>query len=115
MVSSPSSAKLLRQTEYSRGVRTNVPADLRLGMSPKPVDSAECVAPARRVPVASVLRQLRSVASPLVASASPRAVLTHGLQSARRAAALKVQLRIIERLAGSSAVRFRKLRQMASR
>ncbi len=51
------------------------------------------------VPVASVLRQLRSVASQSVACASPRAVLSDTLHTTRRAAASRLSSRIVERLA----------------
>ena len=56
----------------------------------------------RCVPVASVKRQLRNVASPFVASASPRDVLSSTLKECKRAAVANKSKRTLERLAHHS-------------
>ena len=53
----------------------------------------------RCVPVASVKRQLRLVASPFVASASPRDVLQSTLTQCKRAAVARKSKRTLEQLA----------------
>jgi hypothetical protein len=110
-----------RQIEFSRVVHTASVEIRRSEPFAAPVGSVVSGAPfvKRCVPVASVKRQLRTVASqfvasPSVASASPRAVLSSTLQKCRRAATTMKSKRTLERLAKpSSSVASRASKQRA--
>lgn len=89
----------------SRPVRVQVAGFKPVGVFVEGVVSSALVAQSvpRCVPVASVKRQLSSVASQFVASASPRAVLSSTILKCRRAAATNKSKRTLERLAKPSA------------